>query len=246
MASPPPAPAVEFVHPTYTLEGKDKLVKITGVENTLSPEEELQTLVESLSAYIRAYIKSTFNLVETWIPSDDVPAKCDILMSQDWDTAPKLLVLLQNHVGSQIGLWSRSTCLQKGIRKGSMIPFLEHARAEGFAVIICNPNLNSVMVKDKDGNPEKKLIRDSSFPEEHSMFVYENFVSQSQARHICLFGYGNGAILCKEMLQASPSHGPLTTPAQYAEDRKSPLLPLTLSKRIHPKPCSRMNGLMGS
>lgn len=146
-------------------------------------------------------LKERFGLLEHWIPSEDVPAKCDILLTPDWDTCETLLVILQNHVGSQIGMWSRGMCLSQGLRKGSILSFMEAARDAGFGVIICNPNLNSVTIRMDDGRSVKVPVADSSFPEEHALYVYDNFVSQSAARSILLFGYGNGATLCKEMLQ---------------------------------------------
>ena len=204
-------PLPVFQHATYRLQDNNLLIKNTGNNSSssslslktdiMSEEDELQTLIEAIASYVRSYLKARFGLIEHFIPSDDAAAKCNILLSHNWDTASNLLVILQNHVGSQMGIWSRSTCIQKGLRTGSMIPFLERAHDKGFAVIICNPNLNSVMVRQEDGSMEKMPVHESSFPEEHAMYVYENFVSQSQAKHVCLFGYGNGAILCKEMLQ---------------------------------------------
>jgi hypothetical protein len=58
-----------------------------------------------------------------------------------------------------------------------------------------------VTVADEGGRTRKIPIPESSFPEEHTMWVYENYVSHAQARNIFLLGYGNGAILCKEMVQ---------------------------------------------
>jgi len=161
-------------------------------------DEDYQSVVESLSTYIKEYLQARFDLVQHWIPAgeEDTPAKCDVLLSRNWETAPKLLVVLQNHVGSQLGMWSRSTCVAKGLRAGSMLPFLEQAHQGGYAVIVCNPNLNSVVMDGK-----KLAVSASAFPEEHALYVYETFVAYCQAQHVFLFGYGNGAMLCKEMLQ---------------------------------------------
>ncbi len=201
MASSSSSPQPIFAHPHFSLDAaQDRIVRrdplATPTTAPVDDEQHYQSLVESLAAYIRGYLQHRFGLVPHWIPADDAPAKCDVWLSPDWDTAPKLLVVLQNHVGSQLGMWSRSTCVAKGLRAGSMIPFLEQAQAQGYAVVVCNPNLNSVVV---DG--QKVAVPASAFPEAHSLYVYESFVAQAQARHVLLFGYGNGAILCKEMLQ---------------------------------------------
>ena len=195
-----------FAHPRYTLVDNDRIVRRAQEGDGPSPpsttssctDEDYQSVVESLSTYIKEYLQARFDLVQHWIPAgeEDTPAKCDVLLSRNWETAPKLLVVLQNHVGSQLGMWSRSTCVAKGLRAGSMLPFLEQAHQGGYAVIVCNPNLNSVVVDGK-----KLAVSASAFPEEHALYVYETFVAYCQAQHVFLFGYGNGAMLCKEMLQ---------------------------------------------
>eukprot|EP00624_Nannochloropsis_granulata_P001196 evm.model.NODE_15513_length_34403_cov_16.618464.2 len=201
-----PSQLPSFAHPRYTLVDNDRIVRriqegdgpsLSSV-TSICVDDDYQSVVESLSMYIKEYLQARFDLVQHWIPAseDDTPAKCDILLSRNWETAPKLLVILQNHVGSQLGMWSRSTCMAKGLRAGSMLPFLEQAHEGGYAVIVCNPNLNSVAV---DG--QKLAVPASAFPEEHALYVYETFVAHSQAQHVFLFGYGNGAMLCKEMLQ---------------------------------------------
>jgi len=205
-----PDPIPTFHHPSYILVDNDKLVykvhhdaaggaPITPTTPTHDQEEKLTaSLLDSLSVYITDYLKHRFDMVEAWIPApDNQEVKCSILLSRQWRRCDRLLVLLQNHVGSIVGMWSRSTCLQQGLRKGSMIPFLEKAYEGGYGTIICNPNANSVVVTGEGGYPTKVAIPGSSVPEEHVMWVYENYISQSRARYICLFGYGNGSLLCK-------------------------------------------------
>jgi hypothetical protein len=208
----PAAPGAEpaFEHPLYVLEDDDRLVRRLGggtKDGAAGPQqqpqqqqpshEEYEGLVEAVAKHVKAVLQARFGLVQHWIPAEDAAARCDVLVSPDWDTAPTLLVVLQNHVGAQMGIWSRSTCLNQGLRAGSMLPFLERARGAGYAVIVCNANLNSVVRKDRG----KVAIRDSAFPEEHAMYVYDTLVAQSKAKSVLLFGYGNGAALCKEMLQ---------------------------------------------
>jgi len=205
-SSQPQPQLPSFSHPRFTLVDNDRIVRRakegddlpTSSSTSACADEDYQSVVESLSVYIKEYLMARFDLVQHWISAgeEDTPAKCDVLLSRNWETAPKLLVILQNHVGSQLGMWSRSTCVSKGLRAGSMLPFLEQAHQGGYAVIVCNPNLNSVMV---DG--EKLAVPASAFPEEHALYVYETFVAHCQAQHVFLFGYGNGAMLCKEMLQ---------------------------------------------
>jgi hypothetical protein len=49
-------------------------------------------------------------------------------------------------VGGQAGLWSRSLCFSHGLAAGSMLACVQRALAEGYGVLVLNPNLNSVTV----------------------------------------------------------------------------------------------------
>ena len=50
--------------------------------------------------------------------------------------------------GGRPGLWSRSLCLEAGLQRGSMFPLIELAAGKGLAVVLLNPNANSVRVLD--------------------------------------------------------------------------------------------------
>ena len=75
-------------------------------------------------------------LVQEFLPDADSTAKCAIFVSEGWESEDKLLLILQNAVGARPGLWSRSLCLSHGLTKGSMLPCVERARAEGMGVVI--------------------------------------------------------------------------------------------------------------
>lgn len=193
-----------FRHPAYDLVDDSKLQRKKEAPpstDRASHEQESQSLIEALSSYLRKFLRIRFDMVEAWIPSDDTQIKCDILLSRNYETADKLLVLVQNHVGSQMGMWSRSTCLSEGLRKGSMIPILEMAEEKGYGVIILNPNTNSITISEEDGPSQKTAIPESSSPEEHTHTVYEDYIAPTKARSLYIVGYGNGAILAKEMVQ---------------------------------------------
>ena len=104
-----------------------------------------------------------------------------------------------------MGIFSRSLCLEKGINKGSMLPYVSRAISSGYAVILMRPNTNSVLVPVEDeATPtarfKKVPIPGSESPDIHALCVWENVVKKNEAlRHIALVGYGNGASLCKDL-----------------------------------------------
>lgn len=203
--APEPVP-VEFSHANYELVNGDRIKRKASappVAEDAQMQEE-HSVLEAIISYVQQKLRHDYGFVEIWVPQDEVEneAKCSVLMTDDWQNCEKLLVILQNAVGSQLGVWSRTLCLQDGLARGSMLPYVERARREGYGVAILRPNANSVMVPTETGKPKKISIHGSSSPEEHTLFVWDNFIApQTQATHIALLGYGNGASLCKEILQ---------------------------------------------
>ena len=182
----------EFRSPNYTLDG-DKFLRVRKATTI----EEEEAVIQELARYVESKIITEYNFVSISIPDydDSDTASTSILASADYEDAAKLLIIVQNTAGAMMGIFSRSLCLDKGISKGTMIPYIDKARRAGYAVMILRPSTNSVIV---DG--EKKFIRGSETPENHVLFVWNNIISKlEKLEHICLFGYGNAATLCKEM-----------------------------------------------
>ena len=130
-------------------------------------------------------------------------------------------------MGGQAGLWSRSLCFSHGLKAGTMLACLERAIADGYGVLVLNPNTNSVVLSAADaaaagadrgsgkaaeeGSEAERVkvsIPDSASPEEHAMGVWENLVlpasgaaQQQASQEIYLLAYGNGASLAKTLIE---------------------------------------------
>lgn len=184
----------EFRHPNYTLVDGDKIVR-----NKDAPKPTFQEdgeVIQEITRYVQSRMVSDFGFVPLTIPQEDATATTTILASPDWQTAKKLLVIIQNASGSLMGIFSRSLCLDKGLSKGSMLNYVKRARDANYAVMILRPNTNSVMTESN----QKLYIQGAETPEAHAMFVWENIIPKAEkVRHIVLLGYGNGASLCKDL-----------------------------------------------
>jgi len=202
-----PAEAPTFMHPAYELVDGDKIVRKDVPPPTSAEQdaEENRTLLSEMVRYVTTTMLS-MGFHEKWIPHEEAEAKCPIYCTEGWESAPKLLVVIINQVGSQAGLWSRSLCFSHGLKSGSMLEYLQHAIDAGYAVMVLNPNSNSVTLPGEPGSASgggggrKVFIQDSSSPEEHTMGVWDNLVAQSAAAEIYLLAYGNGAVLAKDVL----------------------------------------------
>lgn len=58
-----------------------------------------------------------------------------------------------------MGIWSRSLCVEQGLRHGSMLPYVDTAIKQDYAVIICNPLVNAAAVKDPNTGLMQKVRR---------------------------------------------------------------------------------------
>jgi tRNA A-37 threonylcarbamoyl transferase component Bud32 len=190
-----------FSHPNYTLIDDERIIR----KNTAPPltmSDELEVLTE-IARYVQArMIHLGFERII--IPDDEATISTSILATSDWQTNPKLLVIIQNAVGSMMGIFSRSLCLEQGLSKGSMLPYIERAKRNGYAVMVLRPNTNSVVQENEQttgGKPLKIPIDGSESPETHALFVWNNIIAKADhIEQIALLSYGNGASLCKDIL----------------------------------------------
>eukprot|EP01038_Epipyxis_sp_PR26KG_P018563 gene18563-26231_t len=181
-----------FSHRNYSLVNNDRIVR-NPVAPPLTAAENDEILTE-VARYIEEKLVKEYGFGPIQIPEDE-EVSTTILASPDIFTSTKLLIIVQNSYGSQLGMFSRSTVMEQGISKGSWIPYIEQAIVAGYAVLMLNPNSNSVTV-----GKSKVLIKGSESPEIHALAVWENVVPRAEnVNHIALLGYGNGASLCKDL-----------------------------------------------
>jgi len=193
-----------FESKVYKIDDKgERIIRIPGVpfpqNMQVETNEQLDKMAE-LARYVEAKIVSEFQFVYLRIPEEieegDDGLSTTILASPNWQTASKLLVIIQNSSGSLIGICSRSSCFDHGLSKGTWIPYIKRAIETGYAVLLLRPNTN--FVTNADG--EKVQIKGSETPEIHALNVWTNIVSKAEmATHIALLGFGNGASLCKDL-----------------------------------------------
>lgn len=195
---------VEFHHPNHTLVGGDRIVRNPGAPRPTRDEDAI--VLQELARYVEARIINDFNFVSIQIPEDEDPSTT-ILASPDWVNAKKILIIVQNSYGSQLGIFSRSICFDQGISKGTWLPYIERASSAGYAVIILRPNTNSILVDTSGENAVKVPIKGSESPEIHALNVWENVISRAEAvNHIAFVSYGNGASLCKDLFLREMVH----------------------------------------
>lgn len=189
-----------FEHANYTIVND---IIVRKQEAPPKSDAEQEEVLFELARYIEARIMTEFGFEPIFIPElSDFEAigapQTSILASRNWKSCTKMLMIIQNQSHSCIGIFSRSTLMRDGVSKGTVLPYLQRALDMGYGVLLLRPNTNSV-IDESDGS--KHPIVGSESPEIHALYVLENIVTQAEnVAHIALFGYGNGASLCKDIL----------------------------------------------
>ena len=137
--------------------------------------EEYTLISKYSSKYILFNLITNQKLIPIYVPfcddylkKDSSLEQCVILISKDFPSNSKCLIMIQGAGHVTLGEWANSACINEGLSMGSMIPFVEKAKKMGFSILIMNPNERYGL----DG--KKNLIFNNM--KEHCLYVYENLI----------------------------------------------------------------------
>uniref|UniRef100_A0A671SES5 Family with sequence similarity 172 member A n=1 Tax=Sinocyclocheilus anshuiensis TaxID=1608454 RepID=A0A671SES5_9TELE len=199
-------------------------------------QKRYEALGEIITKYVYERLENDCNLKKEILPVDateDEP-KSFIYMSEDALTNPeKIMVLIQGSGVVRAGQWARRLIINEDLN--TQIPFCSFG-AEGYGVIVLNPNENSLEVEkvpdpankpspdasdepaekrerkeerenkkkkdfyEKYRNPQKERemehipIRENSTPEEHTLYVWDHFISKSLAKNVLIVAHSYGGL----------------------------------------------------
>ncbi|TMW65952.1 hypothetical protein Poli38472_003717 [Pythium oligandrum] len=161
---------------------------------SMRSEEDLEELMQTLITQIQLKLKNELHLREIFIPNSKADAKCNIFVSPNYASCPKLCVFMQPGQGMQPGIWSRQIHPKTGFQ-GSMIPYLKTAIQGGYGVVVLNPSTNHCMV-----NGEKINVQHSATPDDHVAYVWKNYIMPNAAHEITFVVYDSAGTLLKGLL----------------------------------------------
>jgi hypothetical protein len=126
----------------------------------------------------------------------------------------KIIVFVQGSGGARPGMWSRSLCINGGpfggLRVGSMVGYVEQAKAEGYEVIITNPFANKVNVTKQPSSSSSASEREtisvvgSETPANHLQYVWDHYVMPSAASQVFIVANGVGGEMVLRLLECRP------------------------------------------
>ena len=165
----------------YTESG-ELLHKTTGQKVQRLKYDEYEKVGNYVQKYVEDLLINTFDLTILYVPNnkstnfeirDIEQAQSKILITKDFYTNPKCLMLIQGTGAVRLGQWARSVCINENLELGSMKPYIEKAKQNNFSVIIYNPNER----RDFDTG---ETIKEFFTMERHSVYVYNNIVKKNE------------------------------------------------------------------
>ncbi|KAJ1531847.1 hypothetical protein ONE63_000498 [Megalurothrips usitatus] len=157
-------------------------------------QQRYEALGDLITEYVYDLLSNEVGLQKWPVPKGGDPSSF-IFATEDALTNPdKLMVLIHGSGVVRAGQWARSLIINDNIKSGTQIPYIERARALGYAVLVLNTNDNVRVVGD-----ERIPIKGSSSPIEHATWVWENYVKQAKAKKIAVVAHSFGGFCAVEL-----------------------------------------------
>ncbi|PKU41843.1 hypothetical protein llap_7842 [Limosa lapponica baueri] len=177
-----------------------------------------QVLGHLITQYVYELLERVCMLQKVYIPTnatEDEPRTFFFMSENALTSSSSLVVLLQDRGVFCAGQWGQRTIVSEGLEHGTQIPFIKMALQSHREVIVLNPNDNFVDLK-----PEKEKLsfftreeslpstqstwgipkRGSSSPEEHTLYVWDHFISKSAAKNVAFIAHGYGGLVFVDLL----------------------------------------------
>ncbi|KFP72804.1 Putative protein FAM172B, partial [Apaloderma vittatum] len=176
-----------------------------------------QVLGHLITNYIYELLERVCMLQKVTIPTDATEGepRSFFFMSENALTySSSLIVLLQDRGVFRAGQWGYRTIVREGLVHGTQIPFIKMALQTHEGVIVLNPNDNFVDPEAEKGrlsfstreeaqtSTQSSWMpkRASSSPEEHTMYVWDHFISKSAAKNVAFIAHGYGGLVFVDLL----------------------------------------------
>jgi len=170
--------------------------------------------------YLQERMKTEFKMQELFLPEKSTlppHVRNNIFMTQDALTNPhKLMLLIQGSGAVRPGMWARALCINDTLDNGSIFPYLRKAIADGYGVIVFNPNQNRVPVDGftrpkreeffTSGKPKYQDVKEMKIPEnesppQHTINVWNHYGSIAAARKIVIVAHSAGGSCTMSLLR---------------------------------------------
>ncbi|XP_027583362.2 putative protein FAM172B [Pipra filicauda] len=175
-----------------------------------------EVLGHFITQYVYELLERVCMLQKVYIPTDateDEPRSFFFMSKNALTSSSSLIILLQDRGVFCAGQWGQKTIVSDGLRHGTQIPFIKMALQSHWEVIVLNPNDNFADLKTEKhhfSTREEAVTftqsvwwipkRGSSSPEEHTMYVWDHFISKSAAKNVAFIAHGYGGLVFVDLL----------------------------------------------
>lgn len=205
----------------YKYNDKGELVNIdTGKKFHWVNQIHYDALGDTVFRHIQKLMVEDYGLQEVLLPLDaDYKGPTNnIFVSPDWQTADKLMLLIQGSGAVRPGQWARALCINDNLTVGSILPYLDKCKEAGYSVIVFNPNQNSgpeepeevecasFLLKPSDKAPSKPQVKKVKIPGsesnwKHTIYVWDHFVAKAEAKVIGCVAHSAGGGCAQALVQ---------------------------------------------
>ncbi|XP_012985162.2 putative protein FAM172B [Melopsittacus undulatus] len=177
-----------------------------------------QVLGNLITQYVYELLERVCMLQKVYIPTDateDEPRSFFFMSENALTSSSSLIVLLQDRGVFRAGQWGQRIIISEGLGHGTQTPFIKMALESHGGVIVLNPNDNFVDLKTEKerlsfSTSQEALTsmestwwvpkRGSCNPEEHTMYVWDHFISKSAAKNVAFIAHGYGGLVFVDLL----------------------------------------------
>ncbi|KAJ3125449.1 hypothetical protein HK098_000263 [Nowakowskiella sp. JEL0407] len=150
-----------------------------------------EALGAAVTEHIITILKNDLNFVELSLPVDAKPGEVTskVFASADYFSSEDPLLVLVPGSNIEVGQWARKIVINDNLNSGSMIEYIRKAKSLNWQILILNNNENTKL----DQNGKEQYIRGSWTPEDHVLYVWDEFISKSRSKAIAFVAHSFGA-----------------------------------------------------
>lgn len=154
-------------------------------------QKNYEAIGEAINDYVYELLIEN-GLHKLYIP-DDVPeeeATFVFSTKEELKDVDKLMVIIHGSGVVRAGQWARSLIINDSINSGTVLPYVQRARDDGFDVLITNTN---------DNYRNGKVIKGNGSPEAHAESVWKKFIQPSNAKSIVIVAHSYGGVVTSQL-----------------------------------------------
>ncbi|XP_067944129.1 uncharacterized protein [Watersipora subatra] len=115
-----------------------------------------------------------------------------IFATPDWKVCEQLLILIHGSGQVKAGQWAQRIMMTGTLETGTQLPYIREALDLGYGIIVLNTN---------DNRPD---IEGCKSPENHGLYVWENYVKESRAHRIAIKAHSAGGYVTTALYKKYP------------------------------------------